>query len=342
MKAARYYGIEDIRFEELEKPSCLDDEVRIKVTYAGICGSDLHIYKKGMFIQNIPETMGHEFIGIIETVGKNVTKYKKGDAVTANPMVPCMECESCKKGRFNTCEALGFIGEVRQGCYAQYLTMEQKKLIPIPVEVSNPIEDLKKYVLTEPLAVAVNVLRRADFKREDKLAVLGAGPIGCLVIALAKQIYGVGSVTAVDLSAERLRFAAQAGADCCLADGETLSHDYTSMVDCAGVSKTIALAQEHIAADGKLCIVSIFENAAAVDCNRIVEKQLRVIGCNVYAKEDLDTAVSLLMREEFQIEFLITHVFSLAQCREAFALLTNGEKTAQKVVFLTEASQRGG
>lgn len=83
MKTARYYGIEDIRCEELPIPNCGEKDVLIKVAYAGICGSDLHIYKKGMFIQNIPETMGHEFSGTVVKTGSKVHSLQAGDRVTA-------------------------------------------------------------------------------------------------------------------------------------------------------------------------------------------------------------------------------------------------------------------
>lgn len=88
MKAARYYGIQDVRFETVEKPACGPTDALIQVSYAGICGSDLHIYNKGMFIQNIPETMGHEFVGVIRQVGDQVKGFAPGDVVIANPMVP--------------------------------------------------------------------------------------------------------------------------------------------------------------------------------------------------------------------------------------------------------------
>ena len=129
MKTARYYGIEDIRCEELPIPNCGEKDVLIKVAYAGICGSDLHIYKKGMFIQNIPETMGHEFSGTVVKTGSKVHSLQAGDRVTANPMVTCGNCIACRTGRRGSCETLGFIGEVRPGCFAEYIALPQEDVI---------------------------------------------------------------------------------------------------------------------------------------------------------------------------------------------------------------------
>lgn len=117
-------------------------------------------------------------------------------------MVPCKVCRSCLRGSFNTCENLGFIGEVSQGCFTEYIAVKEEKLIKIPKDT-----DLKTAALAEPLAVAVNICRRAAFMPGDKTAVIGAGPIGLLTIALANQVYGVSDITAVDLSGDRLSLA---------------------------------------------------------------------------------------------------------------------------------------
>ena len=144
MKTARYYGIEDIRYEELPVPNCGEKDVLIKVAYAGICGSDLHIYKKGMFIQNIPETMGHEFSGTVIKTGSKVHSLQAGDRVTANPMVTCGNCIACRTGHRGSCETLGFIGEVRPGCFAEYIALPQEDVIKAPPDI-----DLKKLALAE-------------------------------------------------------------------------------------------------------------------------------------------------------------------------------------------------
>ena len=133
----------------------------VKIAYA-VSAVPMHIYNQGMFIQNIPETMGHEFDGIIVKPAAG-SKISAGDKVTANPMVPCKVCRSCLRGSFNTCENLGFIGEVSQGCFTEYIAVKEEKLIKIPKDT-----DLKTAALAEPLAVAVNICRRAAFCRGIK------------------------------------------------------------------------------------------------------------------------------------------------------------------------------
>lgn len=327
MKAARYYGIHDVRFEEIEKPACGSNEALIKVSYAGICGSDLHIYNKGMFIQNIPETMGHEFVGVIEEVGNQVSGFAPGDVVIANPMVPCMKCDSCRVGSYNTCEALGFIGEVRQGCFAQYIAMDQETLIHVPKDA-----DQKKVALSEPLAVALNICKRANFQPDDRVALIGVGPIGLLTILAAKALYGVKEIAAVDLSQVRLELAKQVGASqvyTSLPDGLK----FNKVLDAAGQPVTFQTAVNHVEANGFLYVVSIFEKDFVFDINTLVSAQATLVGCNVYTRENLEDAVKVISDGRVDVGPLISRVFDLTQCAEAFALLNSQDKSVAKVLF---------
>ena len=344
MKTVRYYGIEDVRYEELAIPAIGADDVLIKVLYAGICGSDLHIYRKGMFVQRIPETMGHEFVGMVEDLGENVKGFKPGQLVTANPMVPCMECDSCRSGNYNTCDSLGFIGEVRPGCFAGYISMPEKDVIPIQgaggisLEIKNTdkteiLEKIRKYVLTEPLAVALNVCHRINCSKNDKVAIIGAGPIGLLCCSVLKQVEGVAHVTLVDLAEARLAYGKAIGADLCIQNSDDLTDDYDVIVDCAGVAPSVNSAVKHVRSNGRIGIVSVFENPVGIDCSEIVNRQLNIIGANVYHRSDMEEAAELLSDSAYNFEAVITNEFPPGDCKKAFALLNSGDKNAEKVVF---------
>lgn len=327
MKAARYYGLRDVRYEEIEKPSYGPDDALVRVSYAGICGSDLHIYNKGMFVQNIPETMGHEFVGIIEAVGGNVRGFVPGDVVIANPMVPCMKCDSCKQGSYHTCEALGFIGEVRPGCFCEYIAIGQDTLIQVPAGA-----ELKQVALSEPLAVALNICKRANFQPEDHVALIGVGPIGLLTILAAKSLYGVREITAVDLSEVRLNLAKQVGAVSVykqLPDGMK----FHKVIDAAGQPITFQTAAKHVEANGFLYVVSIFEQDFVFDINALVAKQATLVGCNVYTKENLEEAVQVISEGRVDVTPILSKVFDVTQCNEAFQLLNSQDKSVAKVLL---------
>lgn len=329
MKAARYYGIKDVRFEEIEKPVCGDDEVLIRIAYAGICGSDLHIYNKEMFIQNIPETMGHEFSGTVIETGKNVAAVKKGDLVTANPMVTCGECIACRTGKFGSCEALGFIGEVRQGCYAEYIALPEKDIVVAPAGT-----DLKKLAMAEPLAVALNICEQAKLQPDDKMLVVGPGPIGLLTIMAAKAVYGVKDITALGRSRARLEKAEELGAKICTELDADEYFDVT--VEAAGNRKGFGTAVAHVLPGGRVYVVSIFEDEFIFDINEIVAKQISLTGCNVYEKRHIEEAAQFIAEGRVEVERIISDTFRLEECQEAFSALCTKDKKAIKILFKTE------
>lgn len=329
MKTARYYGIEDIRYEELPIPNCGEKDVLIKVAYAGICGSDLHIYKKGMFIQNIPETMGHEFSGTVIKTGSKVHSLQTGDRVTANPMVTCGNCIACRTGHRGSCETLGFIGEVRPGCFAEYIALPQEDVIKAPPDI-----DLKKLALAEPLAVALNICRQAKPAPTDKVLIVGPGPIGLLTALALKNVCGLENPTILGRSPARLSIAKALGMKTTTQLGDDSYFDL--IIEAAGNETALSTAVAHALPGGKICVVSIFEDDFIFDINTIVAKQLSIIGCNVYETRHIQESTKLLADGIIDSSPLVTDTYDLADCREAFAALCSKDKKACKILFQME------
>ena len=329
MKTARYYGIEDIRCEELPIPSCGEKDVLIKVAYAGICGSDLHIYKKGMFIQNIPETMGHEFSGTVVKTGSKVHSLQAGDRVTANPMVTCGNCIACRTGHRGSCETLGFIGEVRPGCFAEYIALPQEDVIKAPPDI-----DLKKLALAEPLAVALNICRQAKPAPTDKVLIVGPGPIGLLTALALKNVCGLENPTILVRSPARLSIAKALGMKTTTQLGDDSYFDL--IIEAAGNETALSTALAHALPGGKICVVSIFEDDFIFDINTIVAKQLSITGCNVYETRHIQESAKLLADGIIDPSPLVTDTYDLADCREAFAALCSKDKKACKILFQME------
>ena len=329
MKTARYYGIEDIRYEELPVPNCGEKDVLIKVAYAGICGSDLHIYKKGMFIQNIPETMGHEFSGTVIKTGSKVHSLQAGDRVTANPMVTCGNCIACRTGHRGSCETLGFLGEVRPGCFAEYIALPQEDVIKAPPDI-----DLKKLALAEPLAVALNICRQAKTAPTDKVLIVGPGPIGLLTALALKNVCGLENPTILGRSPARLSIAKALGMKTTTQLGDDSYFDL--IIEAAGNETALSTAVAHALPGGKICVVSIFEDDFIFDINTIVAKQLSIIGCNVYETRHIQESTKLLADGIIDPSPLVTDTYDLADCREAFAALCSKDKKACKILFQME------
>lgn len=205
MKAGVVHAKNDIRYEEIEKPVPGAKEVLIKVKYTGICGSDVPRVN-GDACHFFPNVLGHEFSGVVETVGSDVTSVKAGDRVAGVPLVPCMECEDCLKGNYSLCKHYSFIGSSRFGSFAEYVTVPEKNAVKFEDSVS-----FEQGAFFEPATVALHGLLRVPFEGGGTVAVLGGGTIGMFVTQWAK-IFGAKQIVVFDIADERLRLGERLGA----------------------------------------------------------------------------------------------------------------------------------
>ena len=206
MKAGVVHAKCDIRYEDIEKPQVKPGTVLVKVKYTGICGSDVPRVN-GDACHFFPNVLGHEFSGVVEEVGEGVTSVKLGDRVAGVPLVPCMECEDCKKGSFSLCKHYSFIGSRQFGSFAEYVVVPEKNAVKFSEDVS-----FEKGTLFEPSTVALHGLERADYEGGHTVAILGGGTIGLLTMQWAK-IFGAAKVVVFDILDERLELAKRLGAD---------------------------------------------------------------------------------------------------------------------------------
>ncbi len=329
MLSVRFHGIGDIRVEETPKPQCSSGEVLIKVAYAGICGSDLHIVRKGMFITNIPEIMGHEFSGVVEEVGPGVTGVSPGEQVVGDPRVSCGSCPWCLEGRYNLCPQLGFIGEVAPGCFAQYIVMKADRLIKVPKSI-----DLKTAALVEPLAVAMHIATTGSFSAGDRIGIIGAGPIGLLTLMVAKAM-NVEHVTVVDISEARLDIARKLGADSAL---KTIPSDpgdgVDAIVEAVGLEVTLKGSLDWLKPAGRLVMAGIYEQEVLLDPNPIIAKEIKAAGIHAYGTKNLLQAVNMLSEGKLKdIDVVISHVLPLKETPAAFEQLMSMGNTASKILL---------
>ncbi len=183
MKAIMYYGPQNIRYEDTPTPTPKSGEILVKVISALTCGTDVKTYRRGhpVLIKQIPSGFGHEFAGIVESVGDGVNNFKVGDRVVAANSAPCGECFFCQKGQYNLCENLDLLN----GAYAQYIVVPErivrKNTLLLPDDLS-----FDKAVFTEPLANVVHGIERTNIQQGDSVGILGLGPIGLMFAKLAK------------------------------------------------------------------------------------------------------------------------------------------------------------
>ena len=191
----------EIIFREVPIPKPEAGQVLIKIQRIGICGSDIHVYHGKHPFTSYPVTQGHEVSGEVAALGEGVETFAVGQKVTIEPQVFCGHCHPCTHGKYNLCEELKVMGFQTTGTASQYFAVDASKVTPLPDAMS-----YEEGAMIEPLAVAVHAVRRAGDVSGQKIAVIGAGPIGNLVAQAAKGM-GAAQVMVSDISDYRLRLA---------------------------------------------------------------------------------------------------------------------------------------
>lgn len=255
MKALNVVDVEKFNLVEVDKPVAEKGKVVIKVGYCGICGSDIPRYFNGG-VHSFPQILGHEFSGIVDEVGEDVTKLKVGDRVAVAPLVPCGECEFCQQGEPALCKKYSFIGSREDGAMAEYVAAPEINCFKIPNQLS-----LKEAALVEPLTVAIHGVDRVNVHAGATVLVLGAGTIGLLTL-LTLRAKGAGKIIVVDLNEEKLQLAKEIGADVIINPLKDSMDQYFEtneqpeiVYETAGSNITQVQAIEYVAKRGKVVYI---------------------------------------------------------------------------------------
>lgn len=320
MKAACWHKAHDIRVEEVPEPVPAAGQVKIKVAWAGICGSDLHEYLAGpIFIpvgqphplshDRAPIVMGHEFSGEVVEVGADVTRIRPGDRVVVEPILNCGVCDACRRGKYNLCDKLGFHGlSGGGGGFACHTVVNERMVHVMPEGLS-----FEQGALVEPAAVALHAVRLSSLKAGGTAAVFGAGPIGLLLVE-ALRVAGASVIHVVELSAERSAKALELGATSVtdpsredpVAKLRELSAGGVDVAfEVTGVPKVLQQCIESTHYEGETVIVSIWEKEAAFQPNTVVLKERVVRGIIAY-RDIFPAVMALMMKGFFQAETLVT------------------------------------
>jgi (R,R)-butanediol dehydrogenase/meso-butanediol dehydrogenase/diacetyl reductase len=256
----------------------------VEVAYVGLCGSDLHICagehpraKPGLVI-------GHEVVGrTVESAGH----VAAGTPVFVNPLLPCGSCAPCRRGQFNTCEHLGFVGIDANGGAAELVAAAMGHLLPLP-----PSLELSRAALIEPLAVAVHAVRRGGVGFGNRVHVLGAGPIG-LLVATCARLFGASAVTVSDPSDARAAAAGERGFE--LVDRAAEDHSSDVVFDCTGHPSASPGVLGWAATGGVIVTVGAYPGVVGVDLQDLMFREITIIGARAYTPDDINTAVSLVV-----------------------------------------------
>ncbi|EWH13673.1 MULTISPECIES: (R,R)-butanediol dehydrogenase [Cellulophaga] len=320
MIATQYKGNKNFAVidKKIEEPK--DDEVRIKVAYSGVCGTDVHIYH-GMMDKrvSIPQTIGHEMSGVIDAVGKNVTNFKAGEKVVVRPLDD-RKVKPSDKGFNHICEDLKFIGIDSPGSMQQYWNVPAFVLHKL-----KPETDLKLAALIEPLSVATHDVRRSGLVKGETAVVLGGGPIGMLVAMVAKEVGA--QVIISEVNPTRIKMAKDLGFDAVnptevdlVAYVKSKTEDKRADVvfEVAGVQPALDIMCEVAGIRGRILMVAIHGDKKPVDLFKFFWKELSLIGARVYEKEDYEKSIELITENKLPFEAMITDVQPLSKIQQVF------------------------
>jgi L-iditol 2-dehydrogenase len=341
VRAIVYDGPGKLAPREVARPILGPRDVLIKVRAAGICGSDLEMARGNRPDVVPPRIPGHEAAGEVAEVGGNVTRFKEGDRVVAEPILSCGECRNCREGRYNICEDLRFMGVHADGAFAQFLAMPEWRVYKFPERFS-----FEEAAVLEPTAVGVHVVRRARVSAGDSVVILGAGPIAIQIAQVAKRT-GAGYIVMTDILDHRLEIARRLAADIVvnpLRDDPvqavklaTGSEGADVVIEAVGSSKTILQAMDLVRVGGRILVAGLsverFVTEPPTFWMRQLLKEVTVETSRSYAANDWASAIRLAARGDINCSALVSHRFPLDEVVRAYEVADKKLENSMKVLF---------
>lgn len=304
-------------------------EVLVRIMANGICGSDIHFYKDGRlgnFVVTRPYIPGHESSGKIAALGAGVRGLSIGEPVVIEPGIPCGHCEYCRGGRYNLCPDVVFLSAPPvDGTFCDYIVVRADAALPMPAGLT-----YRAAAMVEPAAVAVHAVNRARFVPGATALVVGAGPIGLLVLQ-AFHAAGGGPAWCSDLQEKRLKLAEDLGG---LRWPGAEQRTVDVVFDTTGSAKACATLFQAARPGG--CVVQVgwpAGNMVTMNIADFIERELDYVGVNRYANA-FPAAMQWIADGRIRVESLITHEFSLDQAAEAFRFTADNPSEVIKTVVL--------
>lgn len=331
MKAVKITQPGQMEVIDIPCPEPAPDEVLIRVMASGICGTDIHIFR-GEYMGGYPVIPGHEFSGVVEAVGGQVTRFKPGDRVAVEPNIACDNCEACLNNRQNFCLNWTAVGVTRPGGMEQYTTAPEK--------VTFHIGDLsfEQAAFMEPLSCVLHGLERLGTELADKAAILGAGPIGMLLMQ-GIRAQGASHITVVDKNEARVRFAGEMGADVILTDLDKLqtSH-YDVVIDATGAIPVMQRAIDYARPGGKVLLFGVPPSGKEmhVEAFKIFQKGLSVLSSFTSVRNSYQ-ALDLLRSGRINVDQLVSHRLPLEDFQHGIEVIEQGSESVKKVQILPNA-----
>jgi threonine 3-dehydrogenase len=332
MKAlVKSYRKEGLWMEDVPIPSIKEDEVLIKTHKTSICGTDIHIYKWDAWAQKtipVPMVVGHEYMGEIAEIGKNVKGLKVGDRVSGEGHITCSSCISCLKGQKHLCINTLGVGVHRHGCFAEYFNIPAENVFPLPPSIKDNVASI-----FDPYGNAVHTALTFDLTGEDVL-ITGAGPIGIMAAAIAAKA-GAHQVVITDVNEYRLQLAKKLGAQTIVNVANTslkevmkaldIQNGFTVGMEMSGHPDGLRTLLENAHHGGKIALLGILPAECLIDWDLVIFKMLTIKG--IYGREIFSSWFKMvnLLESGLEIEPLITHHYPIDKFETGFEVMMSGQ-----------------
>jgi L-gulonate 5-dehydrogenase len=339
MKAVQIVKPEDLRVIDVEKPVISEkNNILVKMTAAGICGSDVGIYHGTNAAATYPRIIGHEMVGRVAEVGPNATKLKVGDRVIVNQVTSCGHCYPCKIGRGNVCDNLEVRGVHIDGGYREFIAVPESDCYILPESISD-----QDAVMIEPTTIAIQSCTRAELSKDDMLLIYGSGALGSTILKIARLMCD--HIIVADILDEKLEIAKKNGAKYTINVAKenlvekvkeyTFGHGSTVSIDSACTKDSLISLLKATGNAGRVMTMGFSIAPTEVNQFLITSKELDVRGSRLQNKR-FGKAIELINEGKLDLNGSVSHTFPIEKAQEAFDFVDTHDPSIRKIVFTFE------
>ena len=322
---------EGIWLQDMPKPKIGHNDLLIKVAKTAICGTDIHIYNWDEWAKKtipVPMTVGHEFVGVVAEIGSEVQGFKVGERVSGEGHITCGHCRNCRAGRRHLCRNTVGVGVNRPGCFAEYLSIPAVNAFPLPDDISDDVA-----AFLDPLGNATHTALSFDLVGEDVL-ITGAGPIGCMAVAIAKHV-GARHVVITDVNDYRLELARKLGATRTVnvthqklqgvMEDLGMKEGFDVGLEMSGNAQAFRQMIDVMNHGGKIALLGILPPDAAIEWNKVIFKGLFLKG--IYGREMFETWYKMvsMLQSGLDISPVLTHHYKVQDFQQGFDVMRSGK-----------------
>ncbi|MBQ1236417.1 MAG: alcohol dehydrogenase catalytic domain-containing protein [Oscillospiraceae bacterium] len=339
MRAAVLKSWLNMEMCDIPMPVPAENEALIKIKLAGVCGSDMTVYRGKHMTATVPVVLGHEILGTIESLPEGYEgKFKLGQRVLMNPIISCGHCSACKHGLPWVCENLKLLGIHVNGGYEEYCTVDVDKLVAVRDETPDDVA-----ILGEPFAVGIHVMVNSKVQKGDKIFISGGATVGLYIAILAKAA-GAERVIISEINEPRRQFVESMGIETINpneVDAMDLMREVTDgggfdiVYDTSGAASCILQMPDLCRCGGKLLSLGLSGDAYQFIIGKVAFKEITLVGNRLYSQEDFEEGVRFVEDnwQELHLDRMVTDRLPLSEAEKAVSMMINGDNICKIILY---------